>query len=93
MHFAMTESLFLTSRRHPLNAVEATRKALRMDLKIGSTTALLKAIVQQLVNAVTQHAENLAAHMESGLPPTTLASCGERSAMCAAPPFACTASS
>ena len=44
-------------------------------------------------HAVTQHAENLAAHMESGLPPTTLASCGERSAMCAAPPFACTASS
>ena len=65
MHFAMTESLFLTSRRHPLNAVEATRKALRMDLKIGSTTALLKAIVQQLVNAVTQHAENLAAHMDT----------------------------
>jgi hypothetical protein len=65
MHFAMTESLFLTSRRHPLNAVEATRKALRRDLKIGSTTALLKAIVQQLVNAVMQHAENLAAHMDT----------------------------
>jgi zinc transporter len=65
MHFAMTESLFLTSRRHPLNAVEATRKALRMGLKIASPTALLEAIVQQLVNAIAQHAESLAAHLDT----------------------------
>jgi zinc transporter len=65
MHFAMTENVFLTSRRHPLNAVEATRKALRAGLKIGSPTALLEAIVQQLVNAVAHHAENLAAHLDT----------------------------
>jgi zinc transporter len=61
----MTERVFLTSRRHPLNAVEATRKALRMGLKIGSPTALLESIVEQLVNAVAQHAENIAAQLDT----------------------------
>ena len=92
MHFAMTERVFLTSRRHPLNAVEATRKALRMGLKIGSPTALLELIVEQLVNAVAQHAENIATQLdtiEEKIAADLWASRGKRSAMCAGPPFVC----
>ena len=30
LHFALTERVFISSRRHQLNAIEATRKALRL---------------------------------------------------------------
>ena len=34
LHFALTEKVFISSRRHQLNAIEATRKALRLGAKV-----------------------------------------------------------
>ena len=73
--------------------MEATRKALRMGLKIGSPTALLELIVEQLVNAVAQHAENIAVQLDTIEEKIAADSCGrvsgKRSAMCAGPRFVC----
>lgn len=44
LHFALTESVFISSRRHQLNAVETTRKELRRGLKVQSPSALLEVI-------------------------------------------------
>jgi zinc transporter len=45
LHFAVTEKLFVSSRRHHLSAVEATRHALRRGLKVETPLALLEVII------------------------------------------------
>ena len=42
LHFALTEKVFISSRRHQLNAIEATRKALRLGAKVPTPAALLR---------------------------------------------------
>src|SRR6478752_8079242 len=49
LHFALTESVFISSRRHQLNAVESTRKELRGGLKVQSPSALLEVIAGQMI--------------------------------------------
>ena len=60
LHFAMTEQLFVSSRRHSLNALEATRRSLRGGRKIGTVAQLLEAIVEHMVEAVESYADVLA---------------------------------
>jgi zinc transporter len=64
LHFAATENSFITSRRHHLSAVEATRHALRRGLKVETPLALLEVITGQMIEVVDQFAEKLAAHLD-----------------------------
>jgi zinc transporter len=64
LHFAATESLFVTGRRHQLNAVEATRRALRRGLKLGSPPALLETIAGQIIETLDAYAEDLAGKLD-----------------------------
>jgi zinc transporter len=60
----LTENLFVSSRRHQLNAVEATRRALRKGLKVGSPPALLETIAGQIIEALDAYAEQLAGRLD-----------------------------
>ena len=64
LHFVMTETLFVSGRRHALNSVEATRRALRGGLKVVRTAALLQIIVEHVVEAIDRYAEGLAGHLD-----------------------------
>ncbi len=64
LHFAVSETLFVSSRRHQLNAVEATRRALRRGLKVASPPALLETIAGQIVDTLDSYAEELAGRLD-----------------------------
>ena len=64
LHFAMTERLLVTNRRNALDAVEATREAVRKGRKIGTAAALLGAIVEHVADAVDTYAEDLAGSLD-----------------------------
>ncbi|HUU67340.1 MAG TPA: CorA family divalent cation transporter [Methyloceanibacter sp.] len=60
LHFAMTDRLLVSSRRHSVNAADATREALRQGRKIKTVPTLLWAIVEHIVDAVDEYAEDIA---------------------------------
>ncbi|MGC1177944.1 MAG: CorA family divalent cation transporter [Methyloceanibacter sp.] len=64
LHFAMTETLLVSGRRHMLSAVEATRKELRKGRKIATVPGLLDAILEHVADAVDRHAEDLAGKLD-----------------------------
>jgi len=64
LHFAITETLLVSSRRHMLNAVEATRRALRRGLKVATAATLLEKIMENVVEAVDRYAGGLADHLD-----------------------------
>src|SRR5262245_27253042 len=64
LHFAVTEKLFVSSRRHHLSAVEATRHDLRGGLKVETPAALLEVITGQMIEAVDRFADKLADHLD-----------------------------
>jgi zinc transporter len=64
LHFALTETLFVSSRRHQLNAIEATRRALRRGVKVQTPSALLETITGQVIEALDHYAEGLAAQLD-----------------------------
>jgi zinc transporter len=64
LHFALTETLFISGRRHKLNAVEATRKVLRRGLKVQTPAALLEVIAGQMIEALDHYAEGLAGQLD-----------------------------
>lgn len=64
LHFAMTEKLFVSSRRRSLNALEATRRSLRGGRKIGTAAGLLEAIVEHIVETVESYADGLAEDLD-----------------------------
>ena len=64
LHFAGTENLFVSSRRHQLNAVEATRRALRRGLKVHNPPGLLETIAGQIVDTLDGYAEELATRLD-----------------------------
>ena len=64
LHFAMTETLFVSGRRHNLNAVEAASQALRSGLKITRPTALFEVIIEQTVETINRYAEGLASDLD-----------------------------
>jgi zinc transporter len=63
-HFAMTETLLVSGRRHMLSAVEATRKELRKGRKIPTPAGLLDALLEHVADAVDRHAEDLAGKLD-----------------------------
>jgi zinc transporter len=64
LHFAMTERLLVTNRRNALDAVEATREAVRKGRKIATAAALLGTIVEHVADAVDAYAEDLAGNLD-----------------------------
>jgi len=60
LHFAMTDRLLVSCRRHAVNAVDATRETLRQGRKIKTVPALLWTIVEHIVDAVDEYAEDIA---------------------------------
>jgi zinc transporter len=60
LHFVLTESMFISSRRHQLNAVEAARKVLRQGLKVPTPSALLEVITGQMIESLDRFADGLA---------------------------------
>ena len=64
LHFALTERVFISSRRHQLNAIEATRKALRLGAKVQSPAALLELIAGQMIELLDHFADGLADQLD-----------------------------
>ncbi len=64
LHFAMTDRLMVSGRRNKLNAVDATRKALRNGYRAANPPALLDMIMEQMVDAVDHYAESLARELD-----------------------------
>ena len=64
LHFALTERVFISSRRHQLNAIEATRKALRLGAKVQSPAALLELIAGQMIELLDHFSDGLADQLE-----------------------------
>jgi zinc transporter len=64
LHFALTEKVFISSRRHQLNAIEATRKALRLGAKVQTPAALLELIAGQMIESLDQFADGLADQLD-----------------------------
>ena len=64
LHFALTESVFISSRRHQLNAVETTRKELRRGLKVQSPSALLEVIAGQMIESLDRFTDGLADQLD-----------------------------
>ena len=64
LHFALTESVFISSRRHQLNAIEATRKELRRGLKVQTPAVLLEVIIGQMTESLDRFADGLANQLD-----------------------------
>jgi zinc transporter len=64
LHFAMTERCLISARRRALNAVDATRQALRAGRRIESVAALLELIVDHVADAIDRLADDLALQMD-----------------------------
>lgn len=64
LHFAMTERCLVSARRRALNAVEATRQALRGGRRLESTASLLELIVDHVADAIDRLADDLAVQMD-----------------------------
>lgn len=60
LHFAMTDRLFVTGRRRKLNAMEASRQAIRKGHPVPRPVDLLELMVDTIAAAVDRHAEGLA---------------------------------
>src|SRR5262245_10875848 len=64
LHFALTEKIFISSRRHQLNAIEATRKALRLGAKVQTPAVLLELIAGQMIASLDHFADGLADQLD-----------------------------
>src|SRR5262245_4797840 len=64
LHFALTETVFISSRRHQLNAVDATRKVLRRGVKVQAPSALLEVIAGQMIESLDRFADGLAGQLD-----------------------------
>jgi zinc transporter len=58
------EKIFISSRRHQLNAIEATRKALRLGAKVPTPAALLELIAGQMIESLDHFADGLADQLD-----------------------------
>jgi zinc transporter len=64
LHFALSETVFISSRRHHLSAVDATRKVLRRGLKVQTPPALLEVMVGQMIDSLDRFADGLAGQLD-----------------------------
>ncbi|MGB6701063.1 CorA family divalent cation transporter, partial [Methyloceanibacter sp.] len=55
---------FISSRRHQLNAIEATRKALRLGAKVQTPAALLELSAGQMIESLDHFADGLADQLD-----------------------------
>lgn len=58
-HFAMTDRLLVSGRRHRLAGVEATHQLLKSGRAMMTTSALLETVMEQVVAGVDHYAERL----------------------------------
>lgn len=64
LHFAMTDRLLVTGRRRKLNAMEASRQAIRKGHPVPRPIDLLELMVDAIAAAVDRHAERLARQLD-----------------------------
>ena len=60
VHFAMTERMMISLRHEPTNVTDSIRQALQKHRKVTNVATLFEAIVQHVVDAVDDYAEDLA---------------------------------
>jgi zinc transporter len=65
LHFALTERVLISGRRHALNSVETTRQALLGGCKITSVAALLELIIDHVITSIDTYADQLAEDMDA----------------------------
>ena len=59
LHFAMTDRIFISGRRHRLAAVEEVHQALRDGRAPPTTAGLLEAVVERVVGTIERYIEKL----------------------------------
>ena len=64
VQFAMTETLFVSSSRCRLSAMETLRDIVRSGHRISGVTGLFETIIEHVVNSVDDYAETLAEHLD-----------------------------
>jgi len=64
VHFAMTERLLVSGRRHSLSTGDSMRRALQKGRKVTTVAALFEAIIEHVVDAVDDLAEDLAENLD-----------------------------
>jgi zinc transporter len=64
LHFALTETLFVSGRRHQLNAIEATKRLLRRGAKVKTPSMLLATITGQMIETLDRYADGLAGQLD-----------------------------
>lgn len=64
LHFAMTDRVLISARRHALNAAEAARQALRRGHRLPTVAALLELIVEHIVEAIDKLATDIAHQLD-----------------------------
>jgi zinc transporter len=64
LHFAMTERHMISGRRHPLHAIEATRRTISGGRPLAGVAALLEAIVEHIADAIDATADSLAEELD-----------------------------
>jgi zinc transporter len=64
LHFTMTERVLISGRRHPLQAVEATRRALQAGRRLSSVAALIESIIDHVADAIDDMTEKLGEELD-----------------------------
>lgn len=65
LHFALTERLLVSARRHAMTAAESARQALLSGHKLTSVAALLEMIVRRVIGSIDAFADRLAEEMDA----------------------------
>jgi zinc transporter len=60
VHFAMTETLFVSGSRDSLSAADLLRDIIRSGLKTSGTAGFLEAIIEHVIDSVEDYAKSLA---------------------------------
>jgi zinc transporter len=64
LHFAMTDRLLISARRHALSAAEITRQVLLGGCKLSSVAGLLEMIVDHVIESIDRYADEIAIEMD-----------------------------
>jgi zinc transporter len=64
LHFALTEKILVSGRRHALVSLDATRKDLRNGLKVPAPAVLLETIVDHMIESIDRYADNVAGKLD-----------------------------
>ena len=64
LHFALTPTLLVTARRQPLRSVEAARRGIAGQARVGSPVRLLEAIVERFADTVERSSDSLSVRLD-----------------------------